>query len=165
MRKYTVILTFALILTLALSACTGNTADTATTTEATEVETTIDRQNMNKIANYGSTLLEITGVEFLTSENGDHMVRVNALFANMAPQPRNVQDAFVVKVVQNGEIMQDLSDINGTESSQATESRNAQDVEVSYLFRMDDLSQIKLVVCVASEKQEVLLTHRYTPAN
>ena len=129
------------------------TSDTDTQTEPIEERT--------NIANYNNTLLEITDVVFYSSEDGYDMVKITAIYTNNNSELMYALCSFGVKVIQDDLVLEDCSDINGSEESLTKEIRHGETVEVSYVFKLSSLSDIEVLISSPTAEEEILVNEVY----
>lgn len=100
--------------------------------------------------------LELTGAEKFTNDEGQSMVRVKGVYTNNAADPEYGLACFAVRAFQNDTELTDYTDINGDESSLITEVKNGASVDVSYVFKLTDESEVEVLIGTPTADQDTI---------
>ncbi len=107
-------------------------------------------KNQNTITNHanydGCELILNDNATIETLDNNTKVVKIEAKYINSNEEPLYAYSSFSVRAFQNDTELQDISDINGENSSLIQEISNNNEITVSYTFKITDESSVKILI-------------------
>ncbi|MGI5957773.1 MAG: DUF5067 domain-containing protein [Coprococcus sp.] len=124
-----------------------------------ETETDSDSE---MIAAYDEQKLELLGVEYYTTADGQKAMRVNVRFTNDSSDGMYAIECFAAVASQNDTELQDITNVNedpteGNAAGMTTEVRNGKSIETSYSIALEDDSPVDLQIRETTADANVLL--------
>lgn len=104
------------------------------------------QKQLTNIAEYSNSILELEEANIITMDNGDKVIKVEAIYTNKNAEPLYALSAFAIRAFQNDKELIDVSDINGDESSLIQEVKDSQSISVEYAFILDDDSEVEILI-------------------
>lgn len=102
-------------------------------------------KEVTNVASYENWTLELKDAEKY-EENGETLVRIHAVYTNNGSEPLYALSSFAVRAFQNDIELDDCSDINGTEGALIREVKNGTSLDVKYVFKLIDDSEVEVLV-------------------
>lgn len=126
-----------------------------------EPETESDSDS-EMIAAYDEQKLELLGVEYYTTADGQKAMRVNVRFTNDSSDGMYAIECFAAVAFQNDVELQDITNVNedpteGNSANMITEVRNGKSIETSYSIALADDSPVDLQIRETTADANVLL--------
>lgn len=160
MNKIRIIKVFLCLAALTcFSACSSEKAETGASKQSAVSET---KKPDSSTAEYENTELELKDASKTTLDDGTEALLVNAVFTNNTSEGIYAMSAFAVNAFQNDTQIEDISDINGDQSSLTTEVKDGQSIDVQYCFRLNDDSPVEIDICEPTADQNKLGGTTYT---
>ena len=124
-----------------------------------ETESDSDRE---MIAAYDEQKLELLGVEYYTTVDGQKAMRINVRFTNDSTDGMYAIECFAVAAFQNDTELQNITNVNedpseGNSADMITEVRNGKSIETSYSIALADDSPVDLQIRDTTADANVLL--------
>ena len=113
-------------------------------------------KEITNVADYEGCVLELTDAEKFVNDEGVSLVRVHAVYTNNNADPLYAMCSFAVRGFQNDTELNDYSDINGSEESLTREIKNGKSLEVSFVFELQDDSQVEILVGTPTADMETV---------
>lgn len=113
------------------------------------------QKEITNIANYKNWSLELKSAEKY-KENEELLVKVHAVYTNNSSEPLYALSSFAVRAFQNDVEIEDCSDINGNEASLIREIKNGKSLDVEYVFKLTDDSEVEVLVGTPTADMETV---------
>lgn len=94
-------------------------------------------------------------------EDGTDIVKVEAKYINSNEEPQYAYSSFVVKAYQNDKELEDISDVNGEQETLIQEVNNETEIVVSYIFKLEDESPVKVLIGEPTAEQIIIGSKTY----
>lgn len=95
---------------------------------------------------YEDWQLELKEATTYTTDEGENMLRVHAIFTNNGAESLYAACSFAVRAFQNDIQLDEYSDINGAEEALIREIKDGQSIEVYYVFKLSDESEVEVLI-------------------
>ena len=145
MKKLFTIL-MSLFLVLSLAACSSGN----------------EEAELTNIGTFEKYTLELNDAEFTTNESGENVIKVDATYMNDDSEPQYALSSFAVRAFQNDVELTDISNINGDEVSLIQEVKNGASIGVTYVFVLDDDSEVEVLIGEPTADQTTVGQQTYT---
>lgn len=160
--------------TSAGSAQTGQTADSAAAAQtqvqkeysadsrSTEAAAVVDTVGLddNNVAIFDECTARIDKVSLAA----DGRLRVQFTFTNLGTSSMYMYESFSVSVMQGGNTLKDVTDINNgpaQEKAVLTQVKDGQSVSCTYVFEGASKGQVMIDICEPTADQALLIEHMY----
>ena len=145
MKTKTALVKALILMTAALSLTACGTADTSQQSVAVS-SAKVEADQESNIGKYEDYTLTLNDGTVATSDDGSKVIKVNATFQNDSSEGNYAYSGFAVKAFQNDEEIEAVSDINGDEASLIQEVKNGQTVDVTFVFKLTDDSDVEVLI-------------------
>lgn len=103
-------------------------------------------KELTNTAEYEDCILILGDASVVTTEDGKKVIKVEATYTNNGSEPMYAYCSFAVRAFQNNVQIDEISDINDGEASLIKEIKNGESISVAYVFKMEDDSQVEVLI-------------------
>lgn len=121
-------------------------------------------KELNNVAVYDNCVLSLEKASIETLESGEQVVKVVATYTNNGNEPLYAYCSFAVRAFQHDKQIDDISNINGDESSLIQEIKNGSSISVTYVFKLVDESEVEVLVGEPTADQTTIAKQTYLKA-
>ncbi len=118
-------------------------------------------KEITNIAVFEDCHLELKEATTYTSDEGQNMIRVSAIYTNNSTEPLYAACCFSVRAFQNDIQLADCSNINGNEAALIQEIKDGQSLEVYYVFELPEESEVEILIGTPTADQETIGKQTY----
>lgn len=112
-------------------------------------------KEFTNIGEYDECTLELLDGTIVTTEEGQFL-KVNAVYTNNKENPQYGSSAFAVRAFQNDKELDDWSFGQDNSGDLTREVRNGTSVNVSFLFKLDDNSEVEVLIGTPTADMETV---------
>ena len=118
-------------------------------------------KGITNTAEYENCILTLGDAVVVTTEDGEKTVKIEATYTNNGNEPMYAYCSFAVRAFQNDVQIDEISDINGDEASLIKEIKNGESISVAYVFKMEDDSQVEVLIGEPTADQTTIGRQEY----
>ena len=119
-------------------------------------------KELTNVAEYEDCVLSLEQASTDTLESGEKVVKVVA--TNNGSEPLYAYCSFAVRAFQHDKQIEEISNINGDESSLIQEIKNGSSISVTYVFKLVDESEVEVLVGEPTADQTTIAKQTYLKA-
>lgn len=118
-------------------------------------------KELTNVAEYEDCVLSLEQASTGTLESGEKVVKVVATYTNNGSEPLYAYCSFAVRAFQHDKQIEEISNINGDESSLIQEIKNGSSISVTYVFKLVDESEVEVLVGEPTADQTTIAQQIY----
>lgn len=108
------------------------------------------------VAEYDGCKIELKDAVKATDEEGNNIIRINAVFTNNNEEPLYGSSCFAVRAFQDDKELEDMTDINGEDKNLIVEIKNGKSIDVSYAYKLDSDKDVEVLVGTPTADQDTI---------
>lgn len=121
-------------------------------------------KELTNVAEYEDCVLSLEQASTDTLDSGEKVVKVVATYTNNGSEPLYAYCSFAVRAFQHDKQIEEISNINGDESSLIQEIKNGSSISVTYVFKLVDESEVEVLVGEPTADQTTIAKQTYLKA-
>lgn len=124
-------------------------------TNSEETKESVKQEN-SSIAEYDGCKIELKDATKTTDEEGNNIIRINAIFTNNNKDPLYGLSCFAVRAFQDDKELEDITDINSEDKNLTVEIKNGKSIDVSYAYKLDSDKDVEVLVGTPTADQDTI---------